>query len=1066
MQRISERVSRETRLVASMWLLSFLAEGLTRVFTASAAESLFIKSYGAAALPYVYIIGAIVIPAVGFIYIRLESRIPFAWLLAGTLIVDAVALIGLRLALTSGSPIISGILAVWFDVEWALTAIVVWGLANQVFDIRQSKRVFSIIGSGELIATVAGGFVTPLIVRIVGVAGLLWCSAAGVVAGAALIIFIVFAFAPGLRSISPDEGEGVVAKRASGQQRSYVYMIFATALLSLCAYYFVDNSFYAAAQQRYSSEDALAGFIGIFFGVAGIAGLFARLVIARWAFAAFGVLGALLILPIILLLFSGSTVAAGVAGLPLLLFWLTSGSKLFDTMCRSPLYENALLTLYQALPPQRRAWAHSIVASQIEPFSGGIAAIAMIAINRVFGFSITTFAGVIAVLAAGWIALSFILKTRYVEALSAAIIRRRLNGDVLVLDEAGIAHLRRAINGDRVEDATYALRLLDRANHPLLSEAVPVMLRSAEPLLRIEAAQLIARRGFVTARAAVHEQLAREHEPAVKGALVRALASTYDAGDVVVGIEPYVRTEELEVLRNAIVALMEYGGIEGIVIGGYRFMRALRSQLPDERRLAALVIGTLHQPQFQHALLTLLNDADPEVVDTAIGAATRFTSAPIREAVLRKLDVPALARRAATSLAAGGDEALPVLVDALDAANGDTERSLRLVNIIARVKTPRAYELLEERLSGAGEMLLHATLRALRRGNYVSPPSRRGIYHALLARDAADAAWLLGAASDLEGDASTDLVTTAIDHAIARHQERVFTIASLLTSNAAVRDAYEHFQRGPELKRAYALEVIEDVVPHSLHDLVFPLLEGGSYEQRQRRVSHRPHARLSRDARFREMLADNARPGASTWLQACILHTIGTLHSVALLDCVRSAVASTDLLVAETARWAEQRLNHDRNHEGVIAMSSTIEKVLILRTVDIFQSLSDEDLVDIARRVEEVEVSAGERIITEGELGTALYIVVHGAVRVHRGNATITVLGASEIFGELTALDPEPRSADVTAEEEAVLFKLEHQDLDDIMASDLEVSRSVIKMLCRRVRASTARAVAAATLAG
>lgn len=114
-------------------------------------------------------------------------------------------------------------------------------------------------------------------------------------------------------------------------------------------------------------------------------------------------------------------------------------------------------------------------------------------------------------------------------------------------------------------------------------------------------------------------------------------------------------------------------------------------------------------------------------------------------------------------------------------------------------------------------------------------------------------------------------------------------------------------------------------------------------------------------------------------------------------------------------------------------------------------------MVDIAERVEEVDVSTGEKIITEGELGTALFIIVDGKVRVHQGDVVLAMLGMREIFGELTALDPEPRSADVTAVEDSRLYKLEYQDLDDIMASDVEVSRNIIKMLCRRLRASTAR---------
>jgi CRP-like cAMP-binding protein len=141
-------------------------------------------------------------------------------------------------------------------------------------------------------------------------------------------------------------------------------------------------------------------------------------------------------------------------------------------------------------------------------------------------------------------------------------------------------------------------------------------------------------------------------------------------------------------------------------------------------------------------------------------------------------------------------------------------------------------------------------------------------------------------------------------------------------------------------------------------------------------------------------------------------------------------------------------------------LSTTVEKVIVLRTVEIFRSLPEEYLVDITGCVEEIDVSAGESVIIEGELGSALYVIVDGKVRVHRGNTTLAVLGPREIVGELTALDPEPRSADVTAEEDTRMYKLEHQELDDVMASDAEVSRNVIKMLCRRLRAASASTAA------
>ena len=89
-------------------------------------------------------------------------------------------------------------------------------------------------------------------------------------------------------------------------------------------------------------------------------------------------------------------------------------------------------------------------------------------------------------------------------------------------------------------------------------------------------------------------------------------------------------------------------------------------------------------------------------------------------------------------------------------------------------------------------------------------------------------------------------------------------------------------------------------------------------------------------------------------------------------------------------------------------MSLTIERVLILRSTNVFSEVPEEDLLELAAGVEEIETRKGERIIEKGELGSSLYIVVDGKVRAHDGDQELRVLGSREIFGELAALAPPP----------------------------------------------------------
>lgn len=133
-------------------------------------------------------------------------------------------------------------------------------------------------------------------------------------------------------------------------------------------------------------------------------------------------------------------------------------------------------------------------------------------------------------------------------------------------------------------------------------------------------------------------------------------------------------------------------------------------------------------------------------------------------------------------------------------------------------------------------------------------------------------------------------------------------------------------------------------------------------------------------------------------------------------------------------------------------MLLTIERVAILRKVDIFAATPDSFLVAVARILEEVELTPGEHFITEGEPGNCLYVVVEGEVNVHSHGQTIMILGPGKSVGELALLDPEPRAASVNAIGKALLFRIDREPFEEVMADRPEVAQGVIRALTRRLR--------------
>ena len=145
-------------------------------------------------------------------------------------------------------------------------------------------------------------------------------------------------------------------------------------------------------------------------------------------------------------------------------------------------------------------------------------------------------------------------------------------------------------------------------------------------------------------------------------------------------------------------------------------------------------------------------------------------------------------------------------------------------------------------------------------------------------------------------------------------------------------------------------------------------------------------------------------------------------------------------------------------------MHLTIEKVAILKGVDLFATIPDHVLAAVAQVVEVVELEPGETFIEEGDLGDCMYLVVEGEVRVHKQQQTIITLGPGESVGELAVLDPEPRSASVSAVGPTRLFRLAKEPFDDVLLERPEMAQGVIHALCRRIREQGRRMAAGAQL--
>lgn len=133
-------------------------------------------------------------------------------------------------------------------------------------------------------------------------------------------------------------------------------------------------------------------------------------------------------------------------------------------------------------------------------------------------------------------------------------------------------------------------------------------------------------------------------------------------------------------------------------------------------------------------------------------------------------------------------------------------------------------------------------------------------------------------------------------------------------------------------------------------------------------------------------------------------------------------------------------------------MLTSVERLLFVRGVPIFQELRDDFLVRLASVMDEVEFPTNHRIFTEGEEGRSLYIVVAGLVKVHISERELVRLQQGATFGEMSLFDAEPRSASVTTLAPCDCLILTQLQLYDAIEETPGVAVNIIRLLSRRIR--------------
>jgi CRP/FNR family cyclic AMP-dependent transcriptional regulator len=131
----------------------------------------------------------------------------------------------------------------------------------------------------------------------------------------------------------------------------------------------------------------------------------------------------------------------------------------------------------------------------------------------------------------------------------------------------------------------------------------------------------------------------------------------------------------------------------------------------------------------------------------------------------------------------------------------------------------------------------------------------------------------------------------------------------------------------------------------------------------------------------------------------------------------------------------------------------------LLSDIQLFEGLTSAQLEWVAQRTHRRVFPAGSNVLTVEQPGEAVYIILHGTVKIHveQGDGRdviLSILGAGDLLGEMSLIDSLGRSASAVTLENSLLLWMDKRTFHHLLDEVPPVARNLVRILSARVRLS------------
>ncbi|MGB3465308.1 MAG: cyclic nucleotide-binding domain-containing protein [Cyclobacteriaceae bacterium] len=945
----------------------------------------------------------------------------------------------------------------------AITILGFWGIFGRIFNLKQSKRIIGGIDTGQLTATIIAFFSIPFLtsLNILNDNDDLLAMATIACFGMFLLTIVI------IRNYNLDKA----MKLANGQQRQtvsykdiftnpYMRMMSLFIVFSMGASVFMQYTFISSTTTMYqANEDEVRNFLSFFNGAIMIVSFFIQSFVNDKIINDYGLRVALMIMPLVLILFIGAAIIAGhIYGYEektenyIYFFLFTSVGKLFTASLKDALENPAFKMFFLPLDLKIRFDVQTRIEGVISEAARLIAGAIQIGLAALVFIEVIHFSYFVVLLSAIVIYFAHKLFQQYKVTLRNTLeIQKASFKDQSVRNEINIINALKAETlSNSPDEVINALKILEKVDPIQLEPALITSLQSERKKVRHYAYRRLNELLCYDKLDELKEEVKYEDDPKLLELSTKVLANLQKA-------------EEYE---------LKFSAIKGLS----------KSTEAEDRVLGARLLSKLTQDRFVPILMNLCKDINPEVRIAALVSAGKLRRPEFWPVFIENLHLATYGNIAKAALVEAGEAAFPLIDTAFYKTNQHQITMLRIIQIIGQVGGYRAAELLWKKIDYPNKQIVSEILQTLSYLGFIAREFQAARIKLFIDNIIRNITWNLKALEEIPREDRLDrLVRSAIEEENIQNYNDIFMLLSMIYDPQSIQLIKENVELDTTDSVAFAIEMLDLFVDEEIKPTLFAVLDDTKVEDKLAKL-HLHYAPESFDNQSDLLLQILNRDYnfINRWTKVVSVYRLGTLEENEVAMSLIANIFNPDKFILETVFNSiyqidpEAYYTHSKrispilkaeidraiipptyNTEGDIFYQRKLllERVLFLRDSPFFEQLNGLILMTIAENSDEILLDANVPLIEDGDSGsTPIYLILDGEVEITHKDGSKQSVTKGDVIGEKIILDTSKFDFTAATVKKTLLLMIRKEEFFDALTIYKDLIFAQLNIMSGKVR--------------